>query len=70
MHSPNRTATTRLMSRALLATGVLLMMVTWGPSAQAAGTDQTKFKRIPIQYIAALGDSHATSGSGAQSWGL
>lgn len=29
-----------------------------------------KFERIPTQYIAALGDPGATSGGGAQSWGL
>jgi hypothetical protein len=39
-------------------------------SAQAAGKDPTKFKRVSPQYIAALGDPGATSGSGAQSWGL
>lgn len=29
-----------------------------------------RFKRISTQYIAALGDPGATSGSGAQAWGL
>jgi len=28
------------------------------------------FKRIPIQFIAALGDPEATSGAGAEHWGL
>ena len=28
------------------------------------------FKRIPTQYIAALGDSGAASGTGAETWGL
>jgi hypothetical protein len=37
---------------------------------QAAGGGQTKFQRISTQYIAALGNPDATSGSGAQSWGL
>jgi hypothetical protein len=31
---------------------------------------ETVFKSIPTQFIAALGDPGATSGSGAQSWGL
>jgi hypothetical protein len=31
---------------------------------------ETTFKRIPTQFIAALGDPGATSGSSAQSWGL
>ena len=47
-----------------------MMMAALGQSADAAGKDQTKFKRISPQYIAALGDLGATSGSGAQSWGL
>src|SRR5215467_12985591 len=38
--------------------------------AHAAGGGQTKFQRISTQFIAALGDPGATSGSGAQSWGL
>ncbi len=41
-----------------------------GQSAQAVGEGQTTFKSIPIQFIAALGDPGASSGSGAQSWGL
>ena len=28
------------------------------------------FKRIPVQFIAALGDPGATSGTGAEDWGL
>jgi len=38
--------------------------------SHAAGGGQTKFQRISTQFIAALGDPGATSGSGAQSWGL
>jgi hypothetical protein len=51
-------ATTAALSRAALA-----------QSAHAAEIEP-KFKRIPIQYIAALGDRDATSGSNAQLWGL
>lgn len=29
-----------------------------------------KFKQIPTQFIAALGDPHASAGNGAQAWGL
>ena len=36
----------------------------------AAGRGQTKFQRVSTQYIAALGHPGATSGGGAQSWGL
>ena len=31
---------------------------------------EMKFNRIPLQYIAALGDADATSGNNAQAWGL
>lgn len=31
---------------------------------------QTTFRRVPTQYIAALGDPQATSGDNAQQWGL
>jgi len=52
------------MGSVLLALGLLLL------PAQVPAETETKFKRIPTQFIAALGDSGATSGSGAQSWGL
>jgi len=55
--------------RALLAMG-WLMMAALGQSVQAAGEGLTKFRHIPTQFIAALGNPDATSGSGAQSWGL
>jgi len=48
----------------LLSMGSLMLAV------HASGADLSKFKRIEPQYIAALGDPGATSGSGAQSWGL
>ncbi len=47
-----------------------MMMAALGQSACAEREGQMKFKRIPTQFIAALGDPAATSGSGAQSWGL
>jgi hypothetical protein len=40
------------------------------PTAVIAQSSQPKFKRIPVQYIAALGDSTANSGNDAQTWGL
>ncbi len=58
------------MRRALLGIGLLMLMTALGQSAHAAGKDQTKFKRISPQYIAALADPGTTSGSGAESWGL
>lgn len=62
--------TSRLMKYSLHAMALLILIVTLGHSAQAIGDDQTKFKRIRTQFIAALGEPGATSGSNAQSWGL
>lgn len=59
-----------LLSRLFLAMGLLMTMTTLGQSVHAKGEDETRFKRIATQFIAALGDPDATSGSGAQSWGL
>jgi hypothetical protein len=47
-----------------LAVGLLVYL------AQTPVEGQTNYKRIPTQFIAALGDPTASSGSGAQSWGL
>jgi hypothetical protein len=44
----------------------LLALISFSTTVHAG----TTFKRIPTQFIAALGDPAATSGSGAQSWGL
>ena len=59
-----------LIHRVCLATVLLVAIAIVAQTVHAAGENQTKFKRIPTQYIAALGDPDATSGSGAQSWGL
>jgi hypothetical protein len=45
-------------------------MTAFGQSTRAAGQDQTGFRRISPQYIAALGDPGAKSGNFAESWGL
>jgi hypothetical protein len=55
-------------SRRLLAMGALMLAA--GLPVHASGVDLSKFRRIEPQYIAALGDPGAKSGSGAQSWGL
>ncbi len=48
-----------------------MTMATLGSSAQAENkAPPTRFKRISTQFIAALGDPTASSGSGAQAWGL
>ena len=56
--------------RTCLATAFLATMATVAQPAHAADGTQMRFKRISTQFIAALGDPGATSGSGAQSWGL
>ena len=58
------------MSRTLLGMGLLMLMAVLGQPAHAADEIQTKFRRISTQFIAALGDPDAMSGSNAHSWGL
>jgi hypothetical protein len=71
---PNTSArarrTGRLTPCVRVGIGLLTIMAALGQSAHAARQDQTKFRRVSPQYIAALGDPGASSGSGAQSWGL
>jgi hypothetical protein len=58
-----------LIRRICLATAFLVLMVSVGQS-YATDRGPTTFQRIPTQFIAALGAPGATSGSGAQTWGL
>ena len=53
-----------------LAVGSLMLAAGLQQPVHASGVDLSKFKRIEPQFIAALGDPKATSGSGAQSWGF
>ena len=62
--------TQRLIDHALLAMGLLMIMAALAQSVHATGEGTTTFKSIPTQFIAALGDPGATSGNGAQAWGL
>jgi hypothetical protein len=57
-------ATTAGAGAAVLSGSVLAQAV------RGAGKMQNEFRRIPTQFIAALGDPDASSGSNAQSWGL
>lgn len=50
--------------------GFFLTMTALGHTVHANDENGTKVKRIPTQYIAALGEPDATSGTGAESWGL
>lgn len=56
--------------RACIATLFVVMIAILIQTVYVAAGSQTKFKRIPTHYIAALGDPSATSGNGAQLWGL
>jgi hypothetical protein len=60
----------QLMLLALLAVGVLFLNTALVHSAHAGEDGKITFKRIPTQFIAALGAPEARSGNGAQSWGL
>ena len=44
--------------------------LSWHAPARAQGGSPYRFRRVPAQFIAALGDARANSGSGAQTWGL
>jgi len=48
----------------------MVFLVALGSFSHATEPDQTQFKRIPTQFIAALGDPASSAGSGAESWGL
>ena len=63
-------STQRLICRACLVTMLLVTIAVVAQAVHAAGGGETKFRRISTQYIAALGNPGATSGSGAQLWGL
>ena len=56
--------------RACLLVAFLAAMLATTQSALAAGGPRPNYKRIPTQYIAALAEPGASSGSGAQLWGL
>ena len=62
--------TPTLICRTCIATALLVTIAVVPQIGCAAGGGQAKFKRIPTQYIAALGDPSSTAGSGAQLWGL
>jgi hypothetical protein len=58
------------MRQVCLTVAWLVAMVGVGQSVRAETGGRAKFERIPVQFIAALGDPGTTSGSGAQAWGL
>ena len=48
----------------------LFLAIVITTAGHAASDGHTIFKRVPTQFIAALGDPTANSGGGAQTWGL
>ncbi len=56
--------TRRLTCRALMAMGLLVL------TAHSQAAAETSFKPISTQFLAALGDPGASSGTGAEFWGL
>ena len=59
-----------LLSRHSVMLASLMLLVALHQPVHASAADLSKFRRIEPQYIAALGDPGATSGNGAQTWGL
>ena len=55
----------RVTRRSFLAMGTVAAATA---SLPATAFGETKFKRIPVQYIAALADPDATAGDNAQAW--
>lgn len=50
--------------------GLFTAMVVFAMSGAPPVVAETKYRRIPTQYIAALADPGAMSGTGAETWGL
>jgi hypothetical protein len=50
--------------------GVLATLFTFAPVVSAEKDRPMKFRRVQTQFIAALGDPGASSGSGAEAWGI
>ena len=67
-HALTQTTTRPLLWHAVLIVAVVLFLAQF--FGQALASDQTRFKRVPTQFIAALGDPTASAGGGAQHWGL
>jgi hypothetical protein len=58
------------LAKPLLGTAVNLTLFALSIPVHAAEGVQMNFKRINVQFIAALGEPGASSGGGAQAWGL
>jgi hypothetical protein len=54
----------------LLAIASLLLVFAVAEPVNAGGHEKLNFKRVPVQFIAALAAPDATAGNGAQDWGI
>ena len=59
-----------LSRRSFIASSTAAAAAAAFPAAAWAAVDFKQFKRVPVQYIAALAPPDATSGSNAETWGL
>jgi hypothetical protein len=60
---------TRTAGGMLAGLGLLALMIV-GADVHAKDSEPVKFKRVATQFIAALGDPAASSGAGAEAWGV
>lgn len=67
--STKTTPTRQQATNLLQGLALLVFLLIAGQSSQAADTITNGFVRIPVQYIAALGEPDETSGAGAEKWG-
>lgn len=56
--------------KAIAVYSTAALLLTACQSGVTSEEAKMEFKRIPVQFIAALGDPDAKAGSGAQNWGL
>ncbi len=67
---PERGLGDGLSRRSFLARGTAAAAAAALSTTAFPAVDRSQFKRVPAQYIAALGPPQATSGSNAETWGL
>ena len=71
LRSPRSPAMFQLRSTRRMAVAAGLAATSAAVTSAASAEEKPKFQRLsPIQFIAALGDPTASSGAGAQEWGL
>lgn len=68
MYKKSRSTVLQLVCQSLVT--MSLLMASTQVFAEARTKARQVFKRIPTQYIAVLGEPDATSGTGAERWGL